>query len=158
VSGRFERWYPFYFCWLGGIVALLLWRHVDLEDDQRLALLQSLISAAAILSGFMGTALTVVLGFSDRRIMRLLRQYGHDVLLVRFMYTSIVGLLLVVACSLLAICTPWKSSCLDYFLAFLLGTSVGFSVLALVRLHRPLQNILSRANEQDPPGPGRPST
>lgn len=170
MSGTTEKRIPWWGGFIGAIAALLIAKNVNISDEKAMAILQSLGTFASIMIGFMATALTIVLSFSDRP---LFRRLANDLLhkrLFGFMGGSIYGAFGVVVFSVVLLfnCSP---GVLTFSVATALGFCVGFSITAAYMVKYPIQKLIENLDidpdappeklnfinpPQDPPPAGSP--
>lgn len=146
MTGTCERWYPYWLALPGPVITLLVARYIEFDEAHKLAILQSIISVAAILIGFLGTALAIVTSFMHREIMLRLAALGQIKVMVHFFTQPMYGLFitLIMSVGLLVWDDGWQA----YVFVGILGYAAVFSLLCIQRLHLPLKNIVEQAGEE----------
>lgn len=147
MSGKAERLLPWAWAGLGAAVTTIIALNVDIGESQKLAIIQSIISVASIFIGFLGTALAIVLSFFDREIFRKLASKQTDKKLIRYILDPIYGLFsTVVICMTMLI---WTDETVFIATSTLLGFSIAYSLAAMTRINRPIQNILDSVRNNE---------
>lgn len=111
VRAQWERWYPSF---LGGVSALLVaWWNPPAKEtyDVVKGIVGSTIDTAAILAGFQGTALGILLGILGTAPVAVLRRSNHFATLVRFHWWAILAMLctVVVAIAVQGLQSVWTT-------------------------------------------------
>ena len=140
-----EKWYPFALAWPGMVLAVAIALYGDFTEGQRLAILQSVISVAAILLGFLGTILALVVSFSDREVYKRLAARGFGNVLLGYLLKPMYGLFVVVILSLALLI--WPSGWMAMSCVAGLGFAGTYAVLAIHRIKRPLWNLVQSVHD-----------
>lgn len=82
----FERWYP-----VGGaVIAIVLWCYFKFEmPSNQHEIFNSSLTFGAILTGFLSTALTLLISIQDREIVKQLKESGYIKDLIRYLAQAI---------------------------------------------------------------------
>jgi len=134
---------------LGAVLTLWLASHLTVTNSRSLALLSSLVSAAAILAGFAVTSITIVLSVMHTETMQLLTAKGIDKNIYRYAAHAIYGLLSVVALSLVLICIPPPGDTVRAIVITMLGASLGYSIAAVLRVVLPLHALIDEVSKDE---------
>jgi hypothetical protein len=141
-----EKWYPLAFCWTGAVILLLVRHWLKISAGDRQLLLTSLITAASVIFGFIGTVIAIVATFFTHRLMRALGEVGLQGRLMKYLLAPLYGLGLVILLSLILTGCYGRNWWCDTVGLTLLGASLMFTALTLFRLHSPLLRMAEQLN------------
>lgn len=147
---HWEKWHPTYLCLLGAAAVLVARRYLKVSETERLAVLSSIITAASIIFGFIGTVMTILATFFDKRVMKNLAALGAHRNLLRYFMHSLYALCVVIGISLLLTFSYWRNWWGDTVMLAILGTSVAYGILSIMRLRKPLLQLAEKLNPEPP--------